>query len=168
MRPALLRRAPDAPPADDVAAVRRQLERLDPWSFWVAEVSVEDPGDLAIAGVTGGFLIGLCIDDGYLEVDGLRARVGGRALPLGRLRRGGRRLQNRFNAAEVYADVEAIMCLTRAVAGGPRPIRGVTIVPLKHLASYVADRKRILIPDRAKKAAEAIGAPTGARPGDTG
>jgi hypothetical protein len=141
-----------------------ELARLDPWSFWAAPAGSDESDEevvaVSVAGVTGVFLIALVPFEGYLSVEGRRAAVDG--VPLRgfrRVRKQARRLLERMRAGQVFIDrVEPIICLTRAAAGAPRSMRGVTILAREHLASHIAGRRRILIPNQAKKAARVIGA----------
>jgi hypothetical protein len=137
-----------------------ELARLDPWSFWAAPAgSDEEVAAVSVAGVTGVFLIAVVPLEGYLSVEGRRAAVDGVPLRGFRgVRKQARRLLERMRAGHVFIDhVEPIICLTRAAAGAPRSMRGVTVLAREHLSSHIAGRQRILIPNQAKKAARVIG-----------
>ncbi|HLB63134.1 MAG TPA: hypothetical protein VJN50_10480 [Actinomycetota bacterium] len=138
-------------------ALAAELSKLDPWSFW----SVPLVGDrVAVIGTTGAFLVALNEDEGYLEVRGRRGDVGGKRIGgLRGLRREAKMLRDRISSFAVYTPVEPVVCLSRGVAGGPRPLGGVTVVPLGDLARHVAGREKVLHRDRARRAAERLAGP---------
>lgn len=135
-------------------ALRAELSKLDPWSFWSVPLTTDR---VAVIGTTGVFLIALNEDEGYLEVRGRRAEVGGkRLLGLRGLRREAGSLKERLASFAVYTSVEPVICLSRGVAGGPRPLAGLTVVPVGDLARYIAGREQTLNRDRARRGAERL------------
>lgn len=111
-----------------------------------------------VVGTTGAFLIAACDLGGYLEAGGGGVTIGGRRLRgFASVRRGARKLRGRLSAANVFAEVTPIVCLTRAVAGAPRTVRGVRVVAIAHLASDVTNGPRVLLPNHCEQAARSIG-----------
>jgi hypothetical protein len=144
---------------EELQRVRRVLlARLDPWSYWVAELPNEASGDLAVVGTTGAFVIAVCGLAGRFHVEGDRATVGGRPIRgLKGLRSEARRASGRLANAEVYSDAAPVACLSRAAAGAPIDVHGVRILALADLVSEITRRERVLQPSRARKGAEALG-----------
>ena len=147
------RLAPDPPPSDAIARVARELARLDPWTFW----TVPRDDHLVVTGTTGVFLVVPEVAEGHLEVDGRRVLVGGRALKLRPLRAAAKQLGALLSGGSVFISPEPVLCLTRAVAGGPRTVRGVRVVTVEGLAADVARREKVLAPTRAQRAARLLG-----------
>ena len=141
------------PPSDAIARVARELARLDPWTFW----TVPRDDHLVVSGTTGVFLVVPEASEGYLEVEGRRVLVGGRAVNLRPLRAAAKRLGALLSGGSVFISPEPVLCLTRAVAGGPRTVRGVRVVMLDGLAADVARREKVLAPTRAQRAARLLG-----------
>lgn len=137
--------------------MRAELARLDPWSFWT--VALEDEGaDYAVLGRTGAFAIALVGLEGHAEPSRRGLRIGGVALGGSReVARAARRLHGRLLEASAFAHVEPILCLTRAVAGGPRTVRGARVVRLADLAAEIAGRAHAMDPSTARRAAETLG-----------
>lgn len=155
---ALRRRPPRARPSpEDHRLARAELARLDPWSFWA--VALEDEGvDYAVLGRTGAFAITLVGLEGYAEPSRQGLRIGD--VELGGFRevsRAARRLHGWLLEASAFARVEPVLCLTRAVAGGPRTVRGVRVVRLADLAAEIVGRPHAMDPSTARRAAEALG-----------
>jgi hypothetical protein len=120
-------------------------------------------------GTTGAFLISTCGQEGYLVEERGRLTIDERPLGgLREIRRGARDAQHRLATAAVFTDVEPVVCLTRAVAGLSRTLRGVRIVRLDDLVGEIASRARTLRPTRAERGAAMLGNPVpnvqGARP----
>lgn len=149
---------PDRVP-EEVDRVRRELiGRLDPWSYWVAAPSPDVPGDLAVVGTTGGSLILVCGFEGYLDARGDRLFVDGK--PLGGFREakiGAKRMRSKLAGRAVYTEVLPMICLSRAVAGASRTVKGVRVVRMEDLASEIAGREKTLSANRARRGAEALG-----------
>lgn len=137
--------------------MQAELARLDPWSFWA--VALEDEGaDYAVIGRTGAFAIALVGLEGYVEPSRRGLRVG--EVELGGFReiaRAARRLHGRLLRASAFTDVEPVLCLTRAVAGAPRVVRGVRVVRVADLATEIVGRAHALDPSTARRAAESLG-----------
>jgi hypothetical protein len=141
------------PSPDALARVARELSRLDPWTFWT--VPMDD--HLVVAGTTGVFLVVPEDAVGGLEVEGRRVLVGERALRLRPLRGAAKRLGTLLSGGSVFISPEPVLCLTRAVAGGPRTVQGVRLVTVEDLAADVARREKVLPPTRAQRAARLLG-----------
>lgn len=145
------------PTAEDRALVRAELARLDPWSFWAVELR-DDGAEYAVVGRTGAFVITLVPLPGYVEPDRRGLRVGGVPLTGYRLaRRAARRLHGRLLQVPAFCEVEPVLCLTQAVAGAPRTVRGVRVVSVGGLAADLASRGNTMDPQTARRAAEALG-----------
>jgi hypothetical protein len=136
-----------------MARVARELSRLDPWTFWT--VPMDD--HLVVAGTTGVFLVVPEDAEGCLEVGGRRVLVGGRAMKLRSLRGGAKRLRALLSGGSVFISPEPVLCLTRAIAGGPRSVHGVRVVTVEGLAADLARREKVLAPTRAQRAARLLG-----------
>ena len=137
---------------------RKLLSRLDPWSYWVAALPAEGPGDFAVVGTTGAFLIAVWGLEGPFHVDGDKATVGGEPIGgLKEIRSEARRLKGKLLDAAVFAEVSPVVCLSRATAGAPLTVRGVRILGLADLISEITRRDRVLLPNRAQHGAEALG-----------
>ncbi len=157
LRELLQRARPDAA-AGDVARLARDLSRLDPWSFWVVPTEPEEIGEFTVVGTTGAFLVAACGLEGYVSGDGARLGVAGRPVRgLVEVRRAARRQRGRLASAAVFTEVEPVVCLTRAVAGAPRRVRGVLVLPLADLVRGITDREKVLLPNRARRGAESLG-----------
>ena len=139
--------------ADALAPITKQLGRLDAWSFWI----VPDEDHVVVAGTTGIFLVVPETREGFVEVDGRRVQVGGRDVRVRPVRAAARRLRSRLGTAAVGADIQPILCLTRATAGGPRDVGGVRIVPVAGLAADIARREQALPVARAQRVVRTLG-----------
>lgn len=145
------------PTAEDHVLVRAELARLDPWSFWAVELR-DEGAEYAVLGRTGAFVITLVPLPGYVEPDRRGLRVGGAPLTGYRpARRAARRLHARLLQVPAFCDVEPVLCLTRAVAGAPRTMRGVRVVSVGDLATDIASRENAMDPQTARRAAETLG-----------
>lgn len=153
----------DAAPAPDetrdaLARLTSALGTLDPVSFWTVPAAGDSSGDVVVAGVTGVFLIAAYDRAGVLTVDRGRARVDGKAVPgIRGLRADARRLAGRLSDAHVFADVEPVVCLTRATVGSPRSVNGVGIVGVDGLTKELASRPTRVQHARAQRVARALG-----------
>src|SRR4051812_50155723 len=101
-----MRRPPVEKTDDEVKRVRRELSRLDPWSFWVVPATARGI-DFSVVGTTGAFAIATCSLEGYVKATSLRFRVGDR--PVGgvrSLRAAARTMRNRLLASSFDVPVE--------------------------------------------------------------
>jgi hypothetical protein len=73
------------------------------------------------------------------------------------LRGAAKRLGTMLSGGSVFISPEPVLCLTRAVAGGPRTVHGVRLVTVEDLAADVARREKVLPPTRAQRAARLLG-----------
>jgi hypothetical protein len=144
---------------EEVDRVRRELiARLDPWSYWVADPASDVPGDLAVVGTTGGFLILVCGHDGYLDARGERLFVDDKPVHGFRdVKVGARRMRSKLAGRAVYTEVVPMICLSRARAGASRTVKGVRVVRMEDLITEVAGREKMLSANRAQRGAEAVG-----------
>jgi hypothetical protein len=154
----LSRDRPEWGPEEPERVRRELLTRLDPWSYWIAALPAAGPGDFAVVGTTGAFVVAVWGLAGQFHVDKDRASVGGK--PIGGLREvrsEARRLKAKLADAAVFSDVSPIVCLSHATAGAPLTVRGVRIVGLADLISEITRHERVLLPNRAQRGAEALG-----------
>jgi hypothetical protein len=138
--------------------VRSALARLDPWMFWSVRLDGVVGADYAVVGTTGAFAITICALEGYAEPVGDGLRIG--EVKLGGFRevkQAAKSLRGRLLKASVFTAVEPIICLTRAVAGTSRTIRGVRVVRLEDLPAAIGGHERVLDQGTAKFGAEALG-----------
>ena len=63
----------------------------------------------------------------------------------------------KLTAASVGVGVEPVLCLTFAVAGAPRTIKGVRVVQAADIAADISKRPRGLPVSRAQRAARVLG-----------
>jgi hypothetical protein len=154
---------------EDHRRVRGALAKLDPWSFWSVELDPGIEAEYAVVGTTGAFAVALCGLAGYVEPadDGLRVgevRMDG----FREVKRAAKALHGKLSNAHASTGVEPVICLTRAVAGTSRSVRGVRVVRLDDLPAEIAQRKRALDVGTARKGAQALGhvipAASGAQP----
>ncbi|HEY7668158.1 MAG TPA: hypothetical protein VIE12_08550 [Actinomycetota bacterium] len=131
---------------------------LDPVSFWTVPAASASSGDLVIAGVTGVFLVAAYDREGVLTVDRGKPRVDGKPIPgLRGVRKDAKRLGSTLTAAQVFADVEPVVCLTRATVGAPRTVLGVRVVGLGDLTKDLTRRPTRIQHARAQRVARALG-----------
>lgn len=143
---------------DPLALLTAALGSLDPVSYWTVPAGVGSSGDLVVAGVTGVFLVAAYDRAGVFQVDRGKARVDGKAIPGVRgLRKDARRLGATLAAAQVFADVEPVVCLTRATIGAPRTLGGVRIVGLGGLTKDLTTRPTRVQHARAQRVVRALG-----------
>ena len=138
--------------------VRRELARLDPWSYRVAALDPSSGAEYAVVGTTGAFVIAILGIEGYVEASGARITIDGR--PVGGFRavvKAAKAAEGTLLEKHVFTDVHPLICLTKAMAGLSRTVKGVRVVRLDDLASEIAGRPRSLEPDTARKGAEALG-----------
>jgi hypothetical protein len=148
-----LDRASERAGAEALARIAKEIGRLDAWSFW--SVPAED--HIVVAGTTGVFLVVPEVRDGALEVRGRRALIGGEEVRMRPARAAARRLRNRLGTGAVGVDIEPVLCLIRAVSGGPRSVRGVRIVGVDALAAEIARREQVLPAARAQRVVRSLG-----------
>ncbi|MFL5766384.1 MAG: nuclease-related domain-containing protein [Actinomycetota bacterium] len=138
---------------NEVKRVRRELSRLDPWSFWVVREPIRG-SDLSVVGTTGAFAIATCALDGYVKATPMRFVVGGRPVGgLRRLRAAARTMRNRLLASSFDVRVEPIVCFTRAFPAPGTTVRGVRAVNVERIVEDIADRTRIVDAKRAERVA---------------
>jgi hypothetical protein len=149
------------PPVDprDVARLGRELRRLDPWAFWIAE---QDPGtgaSFAVVGVTGAFAVAPCGLEGYLVSEGRKLLVDGReVLGFREVKRAAKALRGRLlTIAAPACDVVPVVVLTRAGAGRPRDHAGVRVLRPEDVVPEITKRERILDPGTAQRLARGVG-----------
>ena len=146
-------RASERACADALARIMKEIGRLDAWSFW----SVPAQDHVVVAGTTGVFLVAPEVRQGHLEVEGRRVTVSGQEVRLRPIRSATRRLRNHLGSAAVGADIQPVLCLTRAVTGGPRTVQGVRIVAVEALAADIARREQALPTARAQRVVRTLG-----------
>jgi hypothetical protein len=138
---------------DDVRSVRRELSRLDPWSFWVVPANAQGM-EFSVVGTTGAFAVATCSLEGYVKPTTARLRVGDRAASgLWRLRRAARNVHARLLASGLDVPVETIVCLTRAFPAPATSVRGVRAVHVERLVEDIAERPRVIDAKRAERMA---------------
>jgi hypothetical protein len=143
---------------DPLVALTSALGTLDPVSYWTVPAGDGSSGDVVVAGVTGVFLVAAYDRDGVFTADRGKGRVDGKAIPgLRGLRKDARKLAAALTDAQVFADVEPIVCLTRATIGAPRTVDGVRIVGLAGLTKDLTSRPTRVQHARAQRVARALG-----------
>jgi predicted dehydrogenase len=141
---------------DDVRRLRRELSRLDPWSFWSVP-SNERGADFSVVGTTGAFAIATTSLEGYVRPTSAGLRVGDRPVSgLWRLRRAARKVHDRLLASGLDARVETIVCLTRAFPAPATSVRGVRAVHVERLVDDIAQRPRVIDAKRAERLAQKL------------
>lgn len=167
----LRREVRGATPGDeeDVARLRSTLAKLDPWMFWIVQLEPGSGAAFAVVGVTGAFVIAICGLAGYAEPAGKDLRIDGTLVSGFReAKRAARSIEGRLGEVSVFTSVDPMICLTRAVAGTSRTIRGTRVVRLEDLASEIGGRERTMDQGTAKTGAQALGQvlprSSGARP----
>lgn len=143
---------------DALAVLTSTLGRLDPVSYWTVPAGTASSGDVVVTGVTGVFLVAAYDRPGVLTVDRGKPRIDGKAIPgLRGLRKDARDLATTLDEARVFADVEPMVCLTRATVGAPRTVGGVRIVGLEGLTRDLTARPTRVQHARAQRVARALG-----------
>jgi hypothetical protein len=143
---------------DALAALTAALGRLDPVSYWTVPAGDGSVGDLVVTGVTGVFLVAAYDRPGVLTVDRGRPRVEGTTVPgLRRLRKDAKRLSGLLAASQVFAEVDPVVCLTRATVGAPRSVAGVRVAGLGDLTRDLTGRPATIQRARAQRVARALG-----------
>jgi hypothetical protein len=128
------------------ASVRRELSRLDPFSFFV--ISGHPYGvDQVVVGTTGSFAISV----GREPVDGNFRR------DVARARRGAKRLRQGAGPAAVHSRFQALVCLPgrQFVA---KSSRGARVIPWGDVVTEIVSRSRSVTPHQAQRIADALGA----------
>ena len=151
--------ATDEPTHADVASIARELLRLDPWSFWTAELQRGAGASFAVVGRTGAFAVGVCPLEGYLVADGGNLTVDGHRIGGWReLRRAAKRVHGRLGAVGApNVEVVPILALSRAIAGTSRDHRGVRVVRPEDLVGEITGRRHVRDPGTAPRVAEGLG-----------
>jgi len=149
--------------------VRKELAKLDPWSYRVAVMDPSIGAEYAAVGSSGAFVIAISGAEGYVEPKGSGVTIDGQPLKgVRRVAKAAKKAKGLLLDKHVFVDVVPILCLTKAAAGVSRTVSGVRVVRLADLASEISRRPRTLEVDSAKKGAAALGKvlPTvaGARP----
>lgn len=135
----------------------QELRRLDAYSFFVLPAQ-EWNADFAVLGTTGGFLIAVCDLPGVAYIDGRRPTIGDTRVPGLRALRGGvRRLSGRLVNGAMFARIEPVVCLTRAIAGPPAEAAGVRFVKVGDIARDISARPGVQSHTRAQAAARVLG-----------
>lgn len=151
--------------------VRKELAKLDPWSYRVAVMDPSIGAEYAAVGSTGAFVIAIHGVEGYVEPKGSGVTIDGRPLQgVRRVAKAAKKAKGILLDKHVFADVVPILCLTKAAAGVSRTVSGVRVVRLADLVTEIGGRPRALELDSAKKGAAALGTVlrtvAGARPQD--
>jgi hypothetical protein len=154
----LRRRAPSAEP-EDVAALGRELSKLDPWAFWTVVLEPGEGASFAVLGVTGAFVAAPCALEGYLVAEGRRLAVDGVAVSGFReVKRAARALRGRLlGAGAATEEVTPLIVLTRARAGAPREHGGVRVLRPEDVIPTITGRDRVLDPSTAERLAQRVG-----------
>jgi hypothetical protein len=143
---------------DPLVSLTAALGSLDPIGYWTVPDGTGSSGDVVVAGVTGVFLVAAYDRPGVLTVDRGKPRVDGRAVPgLRALRKDARKLARTLTEAQVFADVEPVVCLTRATVGAPRTVGGVRVVGLDGLTKDLTGRPTRVQHARAQRVARGLG-----------
>ncbi len=115
-------------------------------------------GDVIVVGTTGAFLIKACGLSGVAVLKGRRPLVGDEAIDgLRALRAGAKRLSSTLSAKSALAEVEAIVCLTEAIAPTVAEAAGVRFVRVADIARELSARPGVQSHTRAQSAARALG-----------
>jgi hypothetical protein len=135
-----------------------ELDRLDPWSFWVAS-GEEFGADRIVIGTTGAFILVVTQEEGYVNVSLGKVKIGGKPVAsVKSLKRKARKLKNKLSGMAVYADVAAVICPTNAILGGPRDVKGVWVAKPTDAVKVISRRANVIPRQTAKRAAQALGA----------
>jgi len=135
-----------------------ELERLDPWAFWVAP-GEEFGADRIVIGTTGAFVLVVNQEEGYVSVSLGRVKVGGKPVAsIKSLKRRARKLKSKLSGMAVHSDVEAIVCPTNAILGAPRDVKGVWVAKPADAVKVISRRANVIPRQTAKRAAQALGA----------
>ena len=160
-----LRRRQAEWPEEDHTRLRAALARLDPWSFWPVRLESVSGAEYAVVGSTGAFAISICGLEGYAEPDRSGVRIGGSTVTGFReVKRAVKVVRGRLSGSSAVGEVRPVICLTRAIAGTSRDVRGVRVVRLTDLPGEIANRERTLDPGSAKRAASSLGPPAVSAP----
>lgn len=140
------------------AALATSLRRLDAYSFFIVPADSAFGGDVIVVGTTGAFLIKACGLSGVAVLKGRRPLVGDEAIDgLRALRAGAKRLSSTLSAKSALAEVEAIVCLTEAIAPTVAEAAGVRFVRVADIARELSARPGVQSHTRAQSAARALG-----------
>lgn len=149
---------PSAHPAD-LAILRRELLRLDPWAFWPVELEGRSAAPFAVLGVTGAFALTVCGLEGYLVAEGRKLLVDGTQVEGFReVKRAAKRVRDQLIGIGASSEsVVPVLCLTRAAAGAPRDHAGVRVIRPEDLVPEITNRDRVLDPSTAQRLAGRLG-----------
>ena len=140
------------------ADLASSLRRLDAYSFFTVPADSGFGGDVIVVGTTGAFLIKACGLPGVAVIKGRRPLVGDEAIEgLRALRAGAKRLSSTLSAKSALAEVEAIVCLTEAIAPTVADAAGVRFVRVADIARELSARPGVQSHTRAQSAARALG-----------
>jgi hypothetical protein len=140
------------------SSLAEALRRLDPYSFFTVPAEPGSGGDVVVVGTTGTFLVKACGMKGVATIKGRRPLVGDEAIDgLRSLRAGAKRLSSRLSAKSALANVEAVVCLTEAIAPPAAGAAGVRFVRAADLAHDLSARPRLQSHTRAQSAARVLG-----------
>jgi hypothetical protein len=140
------------------ADLATSLRRLDAYSFFTVPADSSSGGDVIVVGTTGAFLIKACGLSGVAVIKGRRPLVGDEAIEgLRALRAGAKRLSSTLSAKSALAEVEAIVCLTEAIAPAVAEAAGVRFVRVADIARELSARPGVQSHTRAQSAARALG-----------
>jgi hypothetical protein len=143
---------------EGLARVSDELQRLDPYSFWVVPSGARTSGDLVVIGTTGVFLVASWPAPGAFSVERGRPTVDEQVIPGVRaLRSDSKGLSAKLSGASVVAEVQPVVCLTHGSIGMPRDVKGVRFVGIGALVRDLTSRPRILGLPRVQRAARALG-----------
>jgi len=129
----------------EAAGVSRELSRLDPFSFFV--IPGHEYGlDHVVVGTTGAYAIRVGRD----TVDGRYRK------DIAHAKRGAVRVRRGAGQAAIHTKVQPVVCLPgRQFA--PTTRRGVRVIPWGRLVPEIAERSRTVLPNQARRFAEALG-----------
>ncbi len=146
------------PGAARQARLSAELERLDPWSFWVGAGDGFDV-DRIVVGTTGAFILMVSQEEGYMNVSLGRVKIGGKPVAsIGSLKRKARKLKSKLHGMAVYTDVEPVICATNAILGSPKNVKGVWVAKPADVVKVISRRANVIQRQTAKRAAQAMGA----------
>lgn len=135
-----------------------ELDRLDPWSFWIA-AGDEFEVDRIVIGTTGAFVLVVSQEEGYMNVSLGRVKIGGHPVAsVGSLKRRARKLKSKLHGMAVYSEVEPVICATNAILGSPKNVKGVWIAKPADVVKVISRRANVIQRQTAKRAAQTLGA----------
>ena len=143
---------------DALSALTSALAKLDPFGYWTVPTGSGSRADVVVAGVTGVFLIAAYDRPGVMTVERGKPRVAKKAVPgLRNLKKDAKGLAAVLTASQVFAQVEPVVCLTRATVGAPRTVGGVRVVGVDALTKDLTGRPATVPHARAQRVVRALG-----------